>query len=210
MTKQPTLEDLIKLVEDSLESDKAKTEQTVVDTTEARSFAEKTSTELESLKAELAKQAERNTALERQLELQTVSQTVNEIHSFTDALVADGKLPPALKERAVILLGVVANLEGTVKSYALGDAGEDAEATPFGLVTELLKSLPTASLLNPIPKFGKDGDGTEGKADVRRFSTNVEASDEMHKQIKVLQQAEGMSYMQAFHKIKLDALPASK
>ena len=193
MTEQPTLNDLIKMVEESLESDKAKTEQAVVDTTEARSFAEKTETELVSLKAELAKQAERNTALERQLELQTVSQTVTEIHSFTDALVADGKLPPALKERAVILLGVVANLEGTVKSYALGDAGEDAEATPFALVTELLKSLPTASLLNPIPKNGKDGDGTEGKADVRRFSTNVEASDEMHKQIEGLQKAEGMS-----------------
>lgn len=210
MTKQPTLEDLIALVEASLESDKAKTEQTVVETTEARSFAEKTSSELETLRTELAAQAERNTALERQLELQTVSQTMNEIHSFADALVAEGKLPPALKDRAVILLGVVANLEGNVKSYALGEAGEDADATPFALVTELLKSLPTASLLNPISKFQKDGEGIEGKADVRRFSTNVEASDEMHRQIVGLQKAEGMSYMQAFNKVKQDHLNTGK
>jgi hypothetical protein len=202
-TAPQSVEDLIKMVQEALEKEEASTETN-------RSFAEATNAEMTEIKEKLAAQEARNAALERQLELQVVSQTMTEIHSFSDALVTEGKLPPALKARAETLLAIVANLEGEVKSYALGDSGEDGELSPFALVTELLNSLPVNTLLKPIDKSG-DGKAlarlnASGKADVRRYSVDTEASTEMYGQIKALQTEKGISYMQAFEQIKREAI----
>lgn len=205
---KPTLEDLIKMVEAAIETD-SKPAETVVDTSaETRAFAEATNTELETIKAQLAAQAEKNAMLERQLELQVVSQTLTEIHSFSDNLVAAGKLPPALKDRAETLLGVVANLEGDVKSYALNDSGEDGEKSVFALVSDLLSSLPVNTLLKPINKSGKDAESVQsaGKGDFRRFGVDQAAADDMHERIKSVQKEKGLSYMAAFETVKRESL----
>lgn len=206
---KPTLDDLIKMVEAAIEADTTKTPE-VKEETRAFADADSTTTELDAIKAKLAAQEEKSALLERQLELQVVSQTLGEIHSFSDALVAAGKLPPALKGRAETLLGVVANLDGEVKSYALNDSGEDAEKSVFALVSALLSDLPVNTLLKPISKSGLDAESVQvnGKADVRRYGVDQEAAAEMDRRVKVVQKEKGISYMAAFEAVKREDLNA--
>lgn len=199
------LNELIAKVEAALAEDATvKEEQT-------RSFAEAqsaTDAKVAELAAQLEAATKRSEALERQLELQVVSQTMEDIHSFADGLVTEGKLPPVLKDKVVTLLSVQANLEGDVKAYALGDAGESAEETPFKLLMDVLGALPVQGQFKGVRKDPKATDAPSGRADVRRYATDTSAAEEMHARIREVQKAQGLSYIQAFEAVKKEAIEA--
>lgn len=193
------IQDLIAKVEAALAEDVAVQE---------RSYAE-SDTRLSVIEAELAAEREKREALERQLELQVVGQTMDEIHSFADGLVADGKLPPALKNQVATLLSVTANLEGDVKSYALGDAGEDADTAPYALLMDVLSALPVQGQFKRITKDSATAhtDG-RGKTDVRRYASDFDAATELHERVKAVQKEKGISYLQAFEQVNREAINA--
>lgn len=192
-----TIEDLIKQVEDAIAAEESRSDDV------SRSYSA-VSDEVAQMRAELDAERARREAIEQELQLQVVGQTMSEIHSFADGLVKEGRLPPALKEQAVTLLSVAANLEGDVKSYALGDATEDGEQTPYALVSQLLSALPQVSSLRQRATASNE----RTPNDVRRFSTDVSAADDMHAQVKALQKTEGLSYIQAFERVRREALDA--
>ena len=199
------LNELIAKVEAALAEDATTTEA------QTRAFAD-AQAQIDARVSEMAQKLEEATrkaeALERQLELQVVSQTMEDIHSFADGLVTEGKLPPALKDKVVTLLSVQANLEGEVKAYALGDAGDVADETPFKLLMDVLGALPVQGQFKGVKKDAKAGEGLGEKRDVRRYANDIDAATEMHARIRQVQQERGVSYMQAFEAVKKEAIEA--
>ena len=191
-----TIEDLIKQVEEAIEKQDSVAEE------QTRSFSS-VDDRLSQLQAELEAEKAKREAIEQELQLQVVGQTMSEIHSFADGLVREGRLPPSLKNKAVTLLSVAANLDDTVKSYALGDV-EEAEQTPYALVSDLLNALPQVNGLRQ--KATASNDRTQG--DVRRYSSDPTAASEMHELVKQVQKSEGLSYLQAFEKVRRESLSA--
>lgn len=194
MDKDQVLLDLISKVENAIQTEEERAEEG------NRAYAG-IDDQLSQLRAELEQERERREAIEAELQMQVVGQTMSEIHSFADGLVREGRLPPAQRGQAVTLLSVVANLDGDVKSYALGDETEDADQTPYALVHNLLSNLPTVSTLRQKATASAD-DG------IRRFSGDTTNAQEMHSEIIALQKAEGLSYIQAFEKVRRQALEA--
>lgn len=190
-----SIEDLTKLVEGAVQKDE-----------QARAFAD---AKLAKLEEELQKEREARAAIERQLEVQVVTQTLGEIKSFADGLVEGGKLPPALLDKATTLLAVAANLDGEVKSYALGDSGEHAEKSVFSLFSELLDGLPVSEALKPVTKDAKAASRPSNtKVDVRRYANDLEASQAMHERVLEIKNQEKLSYLEAFKKASREALDA--
>lgn len=122
-----------------------------------RGFAEK----LQALERTLSKELEERKALEEELakarailEAKLVEEALQEIRGFVDGLVAQGKLPPALREEAELVLQTAAGVGGTVGSYALGDPGDKAGLSLYELLRSFLGRLPEVAP-RPIPKDQK-------------------------------------------------------
>ena len=190
-----TIEDLIAQVEAAISAEEGRSEE------QSRAFAG-VDERLAELQAELEAERARRETIEQELQLQVVGQTMQEIHSFADGLVGSGRVPPSLKGKVEALLSVAANLDGEVKSYALGDVAEGGEDSPYKLLCDLLSELPQVGTLRSTAKTPGAAQGERGRPDVRRFANNTDAAEALHAEVKRIQKDESISYLQAFEKAK--------